>query len=345
MEKKETIKQSNKTSIQIEKIKKRNTNSISDLCKMLKTSRPEQYIYTCIKEIFPTAIKNKKFDWLLFSDFDIFIPELNFAIEYDGFHWHKDKDSNDFDKNKLAKENHITLFRIREAGLKETDCDCYFYDFTKEYTNIDKPINAIIDFINIKYNKNIERLEGFNLKKIKQKTLENLKEQQKKQSLIGNWPEIEKYWDYEHNNEIKPEHVRHTDKVWLKVICPYCNKNVEDFNPLLSFKYYGKYSFTPHICKELDSYCISLLEKKTKNGKIELSMKDLDDRRLKDWLIRVVKNRGIFKTIRVENIFNNLEKKLGIELNFENLYKMKILDYNDFSYDDIKRMIERGTLK
>lgn len=303
---------------------------ISYLCKLLKTSRPEQYIYTYIKEIFPTTIRSKKFDWLLWNaEFDIFIPELNFAIEYDGFHWHKEKVGlSDSDKNKLAKENNVTLFRIREVGLEKTDCDFYFYNYNKIYDNIDEPINAIINFINIKYNKSIEILKDFNINDIKLKTLENLREQKKEQSLIGKWNEVEKYWDYEHNDGIKPEDVRITHKYPLNAICPYCNKNVK-FIPRLSFKRYGKYSFTPHICKELDKYCISILEKKCKNSKLELSIDNLDDRRLKDWFIRIATCREIFTTIKDVNILNYIEKRIGFKINWKNLYKMKIADYND----------------
>ena len=310
---------------------------ISYLCKLLRTSRPEQYIYTYIKEIFPTAIRSKKFEWLLWdAEFDIFIPELNFAIEYDGFHWHKEKIGlSDSDKNKLAKENNITLFRVREVGLEKTDCDFYYYNYNKIYDNIDKAINAIIDFINIKYNKNIERLKKIDFNCQKLNTLENLREQKREQSIIGRWGEIEKYWDYKNNKGIKPEDIRKTCKEWFYTICPYCNKKVK-FIPRLSFRCYGKYSFTPHICKELDEYCISLLEKKCNNDKFELSMDDLDDRRLKDWLIRIANWREGFTTIKDMNVLNKIERKIGFKINWKNLYEMKIADYND-----LKKVINR----
>lgn len=199
---------------------------IGDLCKALKTSRPEQYIYTYIKEIFPTAIRGKKFDWMNNSEFDIFIPELNLAIEYDGGHWHKKKNSGLIEdrKNNLAKENNITLFRIREKGLNKTSCDYYIYDYNEKYTNIDKAINAIINFINKKYDKNIKTINDFDFNDIKIKTLENLKIQNREQSIIGIWSEVEKYWNYKDNNGIKPENVRPTQKNVLNAICPYCKK-------------------------------------------------------------------------------------------------------------------------
>lgn len=303
-------------------------HEITRLCKLLKTSRPEQYIYTYIKEIFPSVIRGKQFDWMYNSAFDLFIPELNLAIEYDGFHWHNENGYRDLDKNKLAKKHNITVFRIRERGLKKTNCDYYFYNYNKTYTNIDEAINAIIDFINKKYDKNIEKIKEFNFSEIKLKTLENLREQKKEQSIIGVWKELEKYWDYDQNKGIKPEDVRPTSKDIYSAVCPYCNENVK-FKPHLSYYYYGRYSFTPHICKELDNYCISLIEKKCKSGKFELSMENLDDRRIKDWLIRVAKHGAIFTTIRDANVFDNIEKKIGFKINYKNLYNKKIASAKD----------------
>ena len=58
-------------------------------------------------------------------------------------------------------------------------------------------------------------------------------------------------------------------------------------------------------------------------------MNDIDDRRLKDWLIRVVTARNLFTTIKDENILNRIERKIGFRINLKNLYEMKIADYND----------------
>lgn len=58
-------------------------------------------------------------------------------------------------------------------------------------------------------------------------------------------------------------------------------------------------------------------------------MDKLDDRRIKDWLIRVARNKEIFTKIKDENIFNSIEKKIGFKINWQNLYALKIADYND----------------
>ena len=45
---------------------------------------------------------------------DIYIPEINLAIEYDGSHWHKDTE-NDLKKDKILKEHNIDIIRVRDS--------------------------------------------------------------------------------------------------------------------------------------------------------------------------------------------------------------------------------------
>lgn len=158
-----------------------------------------------------------------------------------------------------------------------------------------------------------------------------MKIQNREQSIIGIWPEVEKYWNYKYNNGIKPENVRPNQKIFLVTTCPYCGKNVE-FIPLLSFKRFGKYSFTPHICNALNEYCASLLEQRCTKGKISLSMDNLDDRRLKDWLIRTAKHRENINTIKNIDKLKKLEKKIGFKITCINLYRMDIANLDDLSW-------------
>ncbi|MDB4483027.1 zinc-ribbon domain-containing protein, partial [Akkermansiaceae bacterium] len=55
---------------------------------------------------------------------DIFIPELNLGIEFDGSYWHKDKEAKDKLKTEKLKEAGLNIIRIREEPLTpifETD--------------------------------------------------------------------------------------------------------------------------------------------------------------------------------------------------------------------------------
>ncbi len=49
---------------------------------------------------------------------DVFIPKYNIAIEYDGNYWHSDKENIDRKKDRKLAKKGISLFRVRESGLK-----------------------------------------------------------------------------------------------------------------------------------------------------------------------------------------------------------------------------------
>ena len=61
---------------------------------------------------FKVKVKNKL--WTI----DIFIPELNLGIEFDGSHWHKDKRALDKLKTQELKEEGFNIIRIRQKPLE-----------------------------------------------------------------------------------------------------------------------------------------------------------------------------------------------------------------------------------
>jgi hypothetical protein len=97
-------------------------NSNCPFCTLTPQSRQELSItfelITIFNSInpkgFKTKIQNKI--WSI----DIFIPELNLGIEFDGSHWHKDKLELDKLKTKQLNLNGFKIIRIREQPLKAT---------------------------------------------------------------------------------------------------------------------------------------------------------------------------------------------------------------------------------
>ena len=83
-------------------------------CKSAK-SAPELRVYCELKEIFPATVNRTK---ILGREVDVYVPELNLGVEYDGWYWHKDKAKLDREKNR-ALEDEIVLLRVREAGLEK----------------------------------------------------------------------------------------------------------------------------------------------------------------------------------------------------------------------------------
>ena len=80
--------------------------------KRLKTSFPEQAVFFYVKKLYPDAVNGYRPEFLQGMELDIFIPDLNLGIEYDGKAWHTDSNSDrDLRKYRLCQENGVKLWR------------------------------------------------------------------------------------------------------------------------------------------------------------------------------------------------------------------------------------------
>ena len=101
-----------------EQIKKlENIGMLWESSSSTQTSFWEQIIYYYIAKLYPSSINRYKD---IGCELDIYVPELNIAIEYDGYYWHKDKQERDNVKDAICKEKGTTLIRIREYLLPKT---------------------------------------------------------------------------------------------------------------------------------------------------------------------------------------------------------------------------------
>jgi len=187
------------------------------------TSAPELRIYAELKHIFPSILNRVKLNGY---EVDIFIPELNFGIEYDGVYWHRNKVEKDLEKSK-ALEKEIFLLRVREKGLKKilnTDIKLNSTDVTLE------TIKIILKFIlnmrdlneelSHKINKYLE-IDSWCADKIFKKLLTNKNTLSFESSIKFLYPDLVPEWDYERNEPLVPEHFSpgSNQKVWWKGKC------------------------------------------------------------------------------------------------------------------------------
>jgi len=103
-------------------ITNRNTNkSGCPFCDLTPQSRQELIItfelLKFFKDINPKGYKTKLNGRL--RAIDIFIPDLNLAIEFDGSYWHKDKRAIDKIKSEMLIDEGYQVIRIREQPLKK----------------------------------------------------------------------------------------------------------------------------------------------------------------------------------------------------------------------------------
>ena len=174
-----------------------------------QASQPELRIYTELKHIFPDTehkhILNK-------VEFDVFIPSRRLAIEFDGSYWHRNADAKDRRKNTFCRVNGIELVRVRQEPLKkirETDVIVTKGRFTK--AAMDEVIKRLFfEIFSFEFTDN--RIQKY----LASKTFLNeaLFEEYRtyfpmphpSKSLATLRPELEKFWDYEKNHPLTPEH-------------------------------------------------------------------------------------------------------------------------------------------
>ena len=174
---------------------------------MNRVSIPEKMIYYYLSQYFDNIKEQYRPDFLNGKEIDIFIPNLQIGIEYDGYRWHKDADK-DILKNNICKQHNITLIRVREPKCPKIKNLKYCIITPKPTTNgthMTKPIKEIIEILNKDFNceitikidcnrdnadicKNILSTIGFN-------------------SLEYLYPEIAKEWDYVNNYPLTPDKV------------------------------------------------------------------------------------------------------------------------------------------
>ena len=222
------------------------------------TSFAEKVVYYYIKKYFNNALENYKPDFLNNKEFDIYIPDEKIGIEYDGQNWHKNV-NRDLEKDKLCKENNITLIRIREpkCPLLNSSSLCIVLNDTTQKELEEKIKNELF--------KNIFKMSNIDIDINRDTNIINdmVNYTEKSNSLENNYPDLAKEWNYEKNAPLLPSQVqcKTSKKVWWKCSkghewqalpsnringngCPYCSgrKPIIGETDLLTLY--------PELCKE-----------------------------------------------------------------------------------------------
>lgn len=195
-------------------------------CSGKNTSFAEQAIYYYIKKYYPDAI-NRYVVVDINKEIDIFIPMLNYGIEYDGYIFHKDKKDLDDEKTRLLQKKGIKLVRIREykkEKLPKLDVKpylCLDYLYASRYKGLDEIIEKIlmdIGEIEVKIDTYVTRFEILHL--FHQNVRDNSLEVTQSSCL--------KYWDYKKNYPLLPAEITKGSGLevnWKCDVCGYEWKN------------------------------------------------------------------------------------------------------------------------
>ena len=220
-----------------------NLKSGCPICaKELQTSFPEKAICFYLKKSFADLVENYRVDWLGKSELDMYIPELNLAIEYDGGAWHKNPEK-DLLKDKLCNDNGISLIRVRDDICCKLDktTSIQIIVTKNDWNDLNRGILDVYKIINNNW-KNIE-VPPIDIERDKSEIYKLMDVLEKRDSLYDKYPELADQWDNEKNGFLTPKMV--TDhvgkKVWWKcekghswqatvasrvdmqIGCPYCS--------------------------------------------------------------------------------------------------------------------------
>ena len=171
--------------------------------KELFISFPEKAIAYYLAKVFSIE-ENRKFDWLGNSEIDIYLPEFNLGIEYDGQAWHKDF-TKDLKKDLLCEENGVQLIRVRESLCPEYESTSL--KFICEKQNFEMLADAILHIskhINEKFDQQIDLKIDINADYYDILAKMDL---MKKENSVAN-SDLIKEWDFEKNKGINPETVQ-----------------------------------------------------------------------------------------------------------------------------------------
>ena len=178
----------------------------------------ELAVYYYVKKLFPDTVNcYKNFGYEL----DLYIPELNLAIELDGGLWHENRLESDNKKDLNCKRDNIRLIRIREKELKPTvSAETIWINGSRD-SCVEQGIKDLFKYMNWEYDFEINFSNDYS-KFINCKNLRELEN-----SLVIKKPEIAKEWHPTKNGNLKPENIPSTThrKYWWK--CSICGKEFQ----------------------------------------------------------------------------------------------------------------------
>jgi len=190
--------------------------------KEYKVSFPEKAIYYYVNKYYPNTVENYRIEKLENKELDIFIPELNIAIEYDGCLWHKDVEK-DIKKDNICESLGIKVIRIREKGLPTLNSSSIIYNIIPSKDNFEylkKCVEWILEYIECeKIDVNIERDND--------KILELMQLSRKRNSILEVMPEIIDMWDYTNNGNLTPDMFSIGSEKIIYLKCTECGKSYQ----------------------------------------------------------------------------------------------------------------------
>ncbi len=189
------------------------------------TSFPEQvlcfYFSQCTPAINRAHVQGR--------EIDVYLPDLNIGIEYDGKYYHSNRAAQDLAKVHYFAQHGIRIIRIVESNIFDASNDVIQYPATKDYSSLTDALIYVMDLLNLEVpDINISRDSGI--------IYGHYIYQQKSRSLAVVCPNVAAEWDYEKNHPVTPELISYGSKKifwwkcknghsWQAPVCARTNKH------------------------------------------------------------------------------------------------------------------------
>lgn len=185
----------------------------------LGTSLPEQVLYYYIKQLFPRTCNSYKPSWLLPSEIDLFIPELNLGIEYDGEGYHQSVLKDVRKDEKCALEG-IKILHIREPKCPKLPDTSWFWSRNdKKYSSFDLMVSSVLK--EIANECGVDCAIDINYARDQKDILSQYKTRVKTRSIVIN-DKAMSFWDWDKNDGLNPEIISAGSDIQVNWKCPDC---------------------------------------------------------------------------------------------------------------------------
>lgn len=250
-------------------------------CHTNATSIPEMSLYIVLNNHFKTVVHRKVINGF---EYDIFIEDINLALEYDGLRFHGENGKSiDHKKTKNAKEKGFCFIRIKETdnenkhGMFENDI---LYISNKNRNKIKETCEILVRILNKKFKTNIRENVDKNIVSMARSEIK-LKEQTN--SVLSKSPKDAEEWCYELNKNVRPEYVSagaDNIKFWWK--CKRCGNVYQKsaYAKINTFKNGGCIKCTPSyktaiVCIETNTFYLSIAKASRDTGVHRSSIRDV----------------------------------------------------------------------
>lgn len=211
-------------------------------CSGVGTSLPEQGIAYYLEPLCKIEQRTK----IAGKEIDVFLPDYNIGIEYDGIYFHKSSgEKRENEKNDILIKNGIKLIRIKESCsniIKNEKVVYIFYNADVMGLNYEWALKQLFEIISSITGEDKYNSIKINVKQDMLDIRERLKLYYIDNSISVKNPELITEWNYEKNGKLEPEMFSPgaNIKVWWKctnghewqalicnrskgIGCPYCS--------------------------------------------------------------------------------------------------------------------------